>query len=373
MSPALLSFFGLITIQVSVGLVYKLSQRNGKYEFSTASAMTIAEFFKLIMAFFMFSTDVCDRRTPFLVRVLSTYKQLQEQLSKPLVIKLFGLASLYAVNNHVAFATFQLADPGTIQLVKSGSTLISAVLTYCFLARHIASIQWLAIVLQVCGLITTQYNPEAGLHHSVPTYSLLFFSTAISAAAGCWNDNLCKTYAVSVHAQNTTLYIAGTALNLALFFIRSAFSEEKGFFEGYDNIMAVLVVFLNACIGIAITMVYKYADNIVKSIAVAVSTTILIIASAVLFNGPSTILTYNGAVIILLSTYLYMTWNVGVPPGAKDANQVCSLCAYKSTDFLLIDPFPTSVAFDFTEAQTTPRSRHCHFVRYAYGTWHWIV
>jgi hypothetical protein len=54
------------------------------------------------------------------------------------------------------------------------------------------------------------------------------------------------------------LYIAGVCLNLMVYFLMSIIKpDEPGFFSGYDNIGAVMVVMSNVFIGLAITAVYK--------------------------------------------------------------------------------------------------------------------
>ena len=57
---------------------------------------------------------------------------------------------LCAYTNRSSFCT-RLADPGTVQLIKSGVTLVTAVTSMIFLSARIARLQWLAIGLQICG------------------------------------------------------------------------------------------------------------------------------------------------------------------------------------------------------------------------------
>ena len=45
------ALLGLITVQTLVAIIYKLAQKNGKYEFSPASALTMAEFIKIWLSF----------------------------------------------------------------------------------------------------------------------------------------------------------------------------------------------------------------------------------------------------------------------------------------------------------------------------------
>jgi hypothetical protein len=59
------------------------------------------------------------------------------------------LALLYALINNTVFVLYKLADPGTIQLIKSGITLVTALVLWFTLGSRIAKLQWIAIMLQV--------------------------------------------------------------------------------------------------------------------------------------------------------------------------------------------------------------------------------
>jgi ABC-type Fe3+-siderophore transport system permease subunit len=48
------------------------------------------------------------------------------------------------------FVLYKLADPGTIQLIRSGVTLITALVMLFTLGTRIGKLQWMAIIMQVC-------------------------------------------------------------------------------------------------------------------------------------------------------------------------------------------------------------------------------
>ena len=47
------------------------------------------------------------------------------------------------------FVSYKMADPGTIQLTKSGVTFITALVMIGALGAKISKIQWIAIIIQV--------------------------------------------------------------------------------------------------------------------------------------------------------------------------------------------------------------------------------
>merc|ERR1719247_3149613 len=78
-----------------------------------------------------------------------------------------------------------------------------------------------------------------------------------------------------------------------------------GLFDGYDTWSTKGVILSNAFIGIAISLVYKYADALVKMIATDCTTTILMIFSASVLGTPSTPLTWFGVMIVFVAIHQY--------------------------------------------------------------------
>ena len=174
---------------------------------------------------------------------------------------LFGfahLALLYAVINNTAFALYKIADPGTISLIKSSITLVTALLTRFTLGTKVAKLQWVAILVQICGIVVTQYRPGTGSSYPIYTYCLLFFQVFLSATSGVYNQSLCKSQNVSLHAGNMTLYAAGSAINFILHLvIRTLKADTPSFFSGYESFGAKMVIASNVLVGLAITAVYR--------------------------------------------------------------------------------------------------------------------
>jgi uncharacterized membrane protein YozB (DUF420 family) len=84
------------------------------------------------------------------------------------------------------------------------------------------------------------------------------FQVFMSASAGVYNMALLKRENASLHANNMMLYASGVAINLILYVTLGVFkTNEPGFFVGYGNIGAVMIILSNVVIGLAITAVYK--------------------------------------------------------------------------------------------------------------------
>ena len=70
--------------------------------------------------------------------------------------------------------------------------------------------------------------------------------------------------------------------------------------------LAIILVLFQAFHGLAVTLVYKYADAIVKNFANSAVMAILVIASAYFFGAATTIHSWLGVAGVLVTTYAYM-------------------------------------------------------------------
>ncbi|KAE8451413.1 hypothetical protein EG329_004042 [Mollisiaceae sp. DMI_Dod_QoI] len=250
----------------------------------------------------------------------SVYQLFMLRINEVSVDNRFGfakLALLYALINNTIFVAYKLADPGTIALTRAGVIFITACVMVVTLGTKISKIQWLAIIIQLCGLMTTQYRPDTGISYPIFTYAVLLSQVAVSAVAGVYNQALLKSDNASLHAQNAILYACGSVINIIIHLcIRFIKPVEPSFFVGYTNWSSYLVIISNVFMGIAITAVYKYANAVVKCLASAVATGILLYLSPILFGTAMSPLTIPGGLIVFISSWLYMD-----SPPPKDPNK----------------------------------------------------
>ncbi|GKT55679.1 UDP-galactose transporter [Colletotrichum tofieldiae] len=365
---------GLVAIQVGIGIIMKIAQTGGSYSFSPSASVTISEFFKMVLSTIFFYNE-CKRRVadgirpstrgggsgyaslatselPLNERSSLDEKREEEGLNgsassssngnvvdkhtgplPPLDFRTYwsyvrgevtrdvrygfcNLALFYVLINNSIFVSYKMADPGTIQLTKSGVTFITALVMIATLNTKISKIQWIAILMQICGLMVTQYNPQTGTTYPFSTYFILLFQVFLSASSGVYNQALLKTDDSSLHADNMILYGAGAAMNLLCHLvIKTLKADEPGFFEGYNSFGAIMVIVSNVFIGLAITAVYKYADAVIKCFATAVATGILLYVSPVLFGTKLSFLVLPGTVVVFVASWLYMD-----NPPPKDPN-----------------------------------------------------
>ncbi|KAF2839219.1 hypothetical protein M501DRAFT_772361 [Patellaria atrata CBS 101060] len=376
LNPAYVAAIALIAIQVGIGICYKAAQHQGQYSFSVSASVAISEFFKLVLSTCFFYGE-CKRRNPLPVTEYRSIPQperdsldekqvlidppaeLSESSSftsevtdeRPAAYVLAGdsksdftirdflgycihevpiktkygfaqLALLYALINNCVFVLYRLADPGTIQLIKSGITLITALVLYYGVGTRIVKTQWVAIFLQIAGVVVTQYRPGVGAPYAASTYLILIFKTFLSATSSVYNQSLIKSQDASLHSDNMVLYACGVTINSVIHFtLRIVNPEEPGFFVGYHNWGAIIVIISNVFFGLAITAVYKYADALVKCLATAIATSILLYVSPILFHVWFNPLVIPGSMVVFLATWLYME---ATPKGGLNSIQATS-------------------------------------------------
>jgi UDP-sugar transporter A1/2/3 len=105
---------------------------------------------------------------------------------------------------------------------------------------------------------------------------------------------------------------------------------ENGFFFGYDIFIWYLVV-LQACGGLLVAVVVKYADNILKGFATSLAIIFSSVASIYLFNFNLTFQFTFGAAMVILSIFLY-----GYDPNSAGAKHAKSVKVGSDDEKLLI-------------------------------------
>lgn len=319
----LLAALGLVCVSTTVGVLYKLSQAvGGGFKYSTTSAICIAEVIKFCMSCSFHIGDASHHSSDD-SKLATAVNSARAQLSPQIVMHIWGLAGLYTVNNQLSFYVYMLADPGTIFLFKAGSTMIVAIIQWTCLGKAFSAEQWKAMFLQGIGMVIVQYNPckSSGRYRGL-AYVLMACSTVLTALCAVRNEFLVKNFKVGLNVQNATLYSGGAWMNLFAFFCLPNPNSSQagiGFFHGYNNALAIGVVFANAMIGLAITAVYKYADAVTKCISSDVTAVLLCIISTMFFELQPSITMWCGVIVVCYAVHAYTS---AVPPPKPEEKPV---------------------------------------------------
>lgn len=316
----------LMSVQITVGVLYRVSQATGGgFHFSTMSAIAIAESGKFCISMGMHIADPAHREAGS-GKLATAAASASSQLSVTAVLHILSLSFLYALNNQLAFYVATMADPGTIFLFKAANALIVASIQVVCVGKRFSGEQVRSMFLQMVGIIIVQHDPCSGHARYAPfVYGLMAFSITITSVCSVRNEYLVKNYSISMNVQNCVLYGGGAGLNvMAFFFLPNPSSKQAGigFFDGYNEPMALGVVLCNTLIGIAINFVYKYADAVLKCISTDCTAVVLCIVSSVFFNLKPSLTFWCGVFVVCYAVYSYSMAPGAPPKPAAEAREL---------------------------------------------------
>ena len=294
------SFVGLVAVNVCLSLLIALSKSSGhSYSYNPASAITIAEVVKLLLSLssYVNENDAYD----FL-----SYVSINFALSY------ISLALIYCLNNQLTFTILSMTNPGNLTLFKSSTPFITAMLQRILFGTPLTKLRWACVVVLCSGLVTTQWNDcTMGFHIEKKAYFALVLSVVLTSLASVLNAKAIKSFSpIPLSLHNATLYLFGACFNAITYQLASAriiyINSDAGFFEGYDNIYAVLIIFFSSIIGILITLLYKYGDAVIKCFAQVISSIILVLLSVWIFDYQLTVTSFCGCLSVFAASYIYL-------------------------------------------------------------------
>lgn len=136
-------------------------------------------------------------------------------------------------------------------------------------------------------------------------FSAVLTSCLASGFAGVYFEKILKGSKGSLWLRNIQLGLFGTLSGIAGVLIKDgAAVAEKGFFFAYSP-MVWGVILIQACGGLLVAVVVKYADNILKGFATSISIILSTIVAIYLFSYHVTLLFVFGAAMVIWAVYLY--------------------------------------------------------------------
>lgn len=300
-----LAFASLVVAQVCGAAFYKSSSQASRYSYSTYAALTIAESAKLAISA---GLHVLTTRNSAAGRPSAKAHAgaVTNNLSVPVVLRILALAVMYFVNNQVTFIVLLRVDPATFDLLRSSSSFITAIMWCTMLNKSVDTLQWLALIQQISGLVVTQFDAcSNSIAMPYSTLMIIMGTVAVSSLTAVWNEQQLKCLPLSMHMQNVVLYSGGAVLNLAghVFMVVTR-PDTPGFFAGH-NAASVGVVAFNVAIGFACVAVYKYGDSVMKALAASLTTVLTIVLSWAFYGLVLNLANASGCVIVVVSVLMY--------------------------------------------------------------------
>lgn len=296
----------LTILTSSQGLLIAASKAKGvKYDYSVTSANCTVEFTKMCMSLFALVQVWQKEGVTEDNRLSTTWKELWVY---PIP------AALYLVKNLMQYFIFLYVDAPSYQILKNLNIISTGILYRVFLKKQLTGVQWSALLLLMLGCTISQIttNSERVLETPVVGILMAVVMALLSGGAGVYTELIMKKQPQrNINVQNVYLYVFGILFNvLAIFMYDYDTVFENGFFHGYNGIVCIMIV-NHALSGIAVSMVMKYADNIVKVYSTSVAMILTTLVSIPLFGFQLTLPFVLGASVLSIAVYLHYQSKMG--------------------------------------------------------------
>uniref|UniRef100_A0A6G1S8L8 UDP-N-acetylglucosamine transporter n=1 Tax=Aceria tosichella TaxID=561515 RepID=A0A6G1S8L8_9ACAR len=305
-----------LTLQTtSIIITYSYSRQipKGSTRYLSSTVVVIAEILKLL-----FCTAVIFKDSNYNVaRLLSTLnREIFNNLGESL--KVLVPASLYALQNNLAFYALTNLDPATYQVAYQLKILTTALFSVFVVHKRIRRRQWFALFLLFVGVSLVQMPQDKDSASSSSDTSLESknrFLGLLAVVACCMSSGFSGVYFERLIKFNPHQSLWIRNFQLAMFcllisigaMLYQDFSSimTDGMLQGYST-LTWTVVFLQAFGGLIVAAVVKHADNVLKGFATSISIILSTLLSFLLFDNfnPATNF-YYGATIVIVSTIMY--------------------------------------------------------------------
>ncbi|UXI17167.1 Eukaryotic translation initiation factor 2 [Sarcoptes scabiei] len=303
----------LITLQTTVlvlTLRYSRKQSSPNESYFNSTAIFISEILKFLCCCFVLIVQNSFSGFIHAVQKEILYKPKES-------LKIAVPSFLYTIQNNLLFLALTNLDAATYQVTYQFKIIITALFSKWLLRKDLSLKQWFALFLLMFGVIMVQWPNEKNMVHSSPSHQrneskliglvAIILSSFTSGFSGVYFEKLLKS------SKSQSLWIKNIQLTtfccfFSFFLILMNDYKNiltKGFFFGYNQV-TYLVIILQALGGICVSLVVKYADNILKGFATTISIILSTIFSICFFEDfLPTASFYLGTLLVIVSTFLY--------------------------------------------------------------------
>lgn len=231
--------------------------------------------------------------------------------------KLMVPALLYAVQNNLVFIAMDNLDVATYSVCYQTKIITTALFSVVLLKKRLTTWKWVALFLLAIGVVLAQASENSASEHAAKFSGdtrqqsrLLGFICVLAASctsgfSGVYFEMLLKSSTTSLWIRNIQMGISSIAISILTVVVKDWSNVSKyGIFHGYDAVV-VGVILLQAMGGLLVAVVVKYADNIRKSFATAVSIITSCVLSMFLFDFHPNRTFVLGVVCVCGSIFIY--------------------------------------------------------------------
>jgi len=222
-------------------------------------------------------------------------------------------ALLYLVQNNLQYVAVGFLDAATYAVTYQTKVFWVAVCSVFLLRRTVLKHQWIALAILMSGVCAVQLNEQkasksVGGSHPVHTFDewllgvvVLLSAALCSSLAAVSFEKLLKGHSADVWTRNLQLACFSLICGAVPLLLSrdGAVVRQKGFFHGYTP-LTWCCIFMNGWGGLLVGAVIKYANAILKDIAIGASICVSAVGSIVFFESP---ITWNLALGVMLVSW----------------------------------------------------------------------
>lgn len=250
-----------------------------------------------------------------------------EYLSRELQFdfRVAGVAAIYTVQKNLLYLAISNLDAAVFQVTYQAKILTTAIFSCILLGRKLGWLKIAGLVILTMGVAIVQLDKveenaskSYQEQHQIVGVLAVLGACCTSGFAGVYFELVLKPQKSdagadgapprpppSVWAKNVQLSAFALAIALAAVCIKDHNTVLKGgFFQGYSPLVWTVISF-EALGGLVTAAVIKYADNILKSFATAVSIVTSTIVSACVFGFVISKMFVIGCLLVFVAIGLY--------------------------------------------------------------------
>jgi len=303
----------------------------GGPRYLNSSIILFGECTKVIAAFVLLTTEEGG--------VMNAARSVKRQLTGNMLdnLKICVPALLYAVQGNLLYYSMDKLSPPVFTVSYQLKILTTALLSVILLGKKIGAIKWAALVLLTVGVSLVQLQdsgkgsgPQPSLlggtttpppasegmsSDSVKGFIAVLAACCTSGLAGVSLEKMLTQTTASIWMRNVQLGLVGMVMASMTAFTKD-FTHiiESGISQGYTH-REVLLVMTHALGGLCSAAVLKYAGNILKCFAAAISVVLVSCIAVFMSSFLPDPLFAGGVSLVIAAVFLY---NVGLPTAVEN-------------------------------------------------------
>ena len=226
-------------------------------------------------------------------------------------------AVCFTVQKNLSFYAISQLTPAVLQILFQSKVLTTAFFSHVMLGKEFTKHQKVALVILIGGMSIVELSQNG--HSSGASDGNGIFFGSLAAILSCVSSGFAAVYieysikklgqqeqkSYTIWVRNIQLSIFGIASSILAAFIKDKdVIASKGAFHGFNALVWTMIA-TGSLGGLLVSLVMKYADNILKTFTTSISIILTVILSTIFLDFEISHLFILGTVVVCLSIYLY--------------------------------------------------------------------